>query len=105
MKASIKAGDTGIEFTATLKRGGDAVDLTSATIKFLLRNRATAAAFSAAATIVSAESGTVRYVPGAGFPTTPGTYSQEWEVTFPDTSVLTFPSAGYNTLVIDDDLN
>jgi hypothetical protein len=104
-KTSIKSGDTAIEFTATLTRNNVPVNLTSSSVKFLLRNRATGTAFSATATIVVAAAGTVSYEPGVGFPTTAGNYSQEWEVTFPDTTVLTFPSAGYNTLVIEDDLN
>lgn len=58
-----------------------------------------------AATIVSAAAGTVTYTAGVGFLTAIGDYSQEWQVTFPDASVLTFPSNGYNKIIILDDLN
>lgn len=102
----VKSGDTAIEFTDTLTQDGVAVDLTGATVLFLLRLRLEPfTAYSLAATIVTAASGTVKYVPGAGYPTAVGKYEQEWQVTFGDATVLTFPSSGYNTLIIESDLN
>ena len=101
----IKSGDTAISFDGTLTQNGSAVDLTSATVKFLLKHRTSGTAYVLNAIVIDAEAGTVRYVPGVGFPTTAGTYNQEWEVTFADTTVLTFPSSGYNALIITDDLN
>lgn len=100
---TIKAYDTAITFTSTLETNGVAQNLTGATVQFILKRSATV--FSAAATIVSATAGTVRYSPGGGFPTTVGTYKQEWEVTFGDSTILTFPSSSYNEVVIIADLD
>lgn len=99
----IKSQDTAVTFTDTLTLDGAAVNLTGATVLFLIANESLA--FSGAATVVNAASGTVRYLPGAGFPTTPGLYQQEWEVTFADASKLTFPSDRYNKVTILEDLN
>jgi hypothetical protein len=100
----IKSGDTAIEFTSTLQTNGTAVNLTGATVVMLLK-LGDAAGTSHSATIVSAAAGTVKCVPGGSFPTTAGRYLQEWQVTFSDTTILTFPSDGYNFVVILDDLN
>jgi len=101
--ARIKSGDTSVVFTDTLLINDVAINLTGATVKFLLKD--SAVSFSATATIVLASAGTVSYTVGAGFPTTEGQYNQEWEVTQSDATILTFPNAGYNRLVIFDDLN
>ena len=39
------------------------------------------------------------------WPTELGEYLQEWEVTFSDGGILTFPSGGHNTIKIIEDLN
>ena len=101
--ARIKSGDTAVVFTDTLLINDVAINLTGASVKFLLKD--SAVSFSAAAAIVSAVLGTVSYTPSAGFPTTAGQYFQEWEVTQSNGTILTFPNAGYNRLVIFDDLN
>jgi hypothetical protein len=101
---SIKRNDTGVSFTDTLTVNGAAVDLTGATVLFLMRLRDGKTVFSQTATIVDAGAGQVAYGPGA-LPTTPGLYEQEWQVTLAGGNILTFPSDGYNTVDVLDDLN
>jgi len=104
---TIKRNDTSLLFTDTLLTNGIAVDLTGASVIFLIKRKGdNTSAFSAAATITDAPSGQVEYggpLPG-GFPTAAGIYAHEWEVTFSDSSILTFPSDGNNTVIIDPDL-
>lgn len=102
-ESTVKAYDTAVVFTGTLKTDDTPIDLTGATVKFLLKRSGTE--FGDTATIVSATSGTVSYSPGPTFPKTPGRWQQEWEVTFSDDSILTFPSDGYNFVTILRDLN
>ena len=102
---NIKSQDTAITFSDTLRVDGTPVDLTGATVLFLMTTTERGSLFSAAATVVSAAEGTVNYQPGGGFPTLPGAYLQEWEVTFTNGRRLTFPSAGYNQITIVADLN
>jgi BppU N-terminal domain len=102
----IKSGDTAVQFTGTCLQDGAAVDLTGATIKFLMKLVASPnTAYSLTATIVSAAAGTVEYTQGVGFPTVAGKYEQEWEVTFSGGTILTFPNGSYNYVTILDDLN
>ena len=103
----IKANDTGQIFDGTLTIEGTAVNLSGATVLMLLKLvESPYTAYSLSASVVSAAAGTVRCLATvSGFPTTPGTYKQEWEVTFSDTTKLTFPSNGYNFIQMLDDLN
>jgi hypothetical protein len=103
----IKANDTRQQLTATLELDGSAVNLSGCTILCLLKlNESPFTAYSIAAEIVSAAAGTVKCLAStSGFPTVAGTYKQEWQVTFGDATVLTFPSNSYNELKILDDLN
>ena len=104
--ATIKQYDTAITFNDTLTKDGSPVDLTGASVKFLMKKGATL--YEATASIVVAASGTVKFdVFGATptFPTAAGDWEQEWEVTFTDSSKLTFPSGSYNTVTIMKDLD
>lgn len=102
----IKSDDTSIQFDSTLTINSVAADITGATVLFLLKLKsAPYTSFSASATIVSAVAGTVKYVPSGGFPTAIGVYKQEWQVTYGDGTILTFPSDNYNTVIILEDLN
>lgn len=121
--AYCKRGDTAIQFTnprevaatATtpaiehepLMVRGSVVNLTGATIKFLLKmldSPYTQYSFDAEID-GDPEDGDVLYTRGEGFPTTLGKYKQEWEITQSDGSLLTFPQQGHNILVIEEDLN
>ena len=104
---TIKANDTRQQLTGTLEIDNAAVNLTGCTVLCLLKLKESPyTAYSLASTIVSAAAGTVKCLATeSGFPTVAGTYKQEWQVTFGDGTVLTFPSDTWNTLEILDDLN
>lgn len=102
----IKQGDTSPELQATLKDAeGTAIDLTGASARFHMRlSGATATTVDAAATVVTAASGIVKYSWQAGDTDTVGRYEGEFEVTYADTSVETFPNTGYIPIRIRDDI-
>lgn len=101
----LKAGDRHPPFSATLKAGGAAVDLTGSTVLLIIRNQTTAEVDTFAMSIVSATAGTVTYEWGAGETDTAGTYDAEIEVTFGDGTKQTFPTKEYLTVEIEAALN
>lgn len=102
----IKQNDTSPALGATLKDGdGNAVDLSGATVRFHMRARgATTAKVDAAATVTGASTGEVSYAWIAADTDTAGKFQAEFEVTYADTTVETFPNNGYITVDIDGDL-
>jgi hypothetical protein len=99
---NIKQNDTKGIFTDTLTVDDVPVDLTGCTIRFLLRKPGLTIAQPA--TITAPLVGKVSYQPVAGDVSESGKYQQEWEVTFGDSRILTFPNGEYNVVVIEDDL-
>ena len=104
--STIKQNDTSPPFTATLRDGdGEVVDISGATVKFLMRNRLTRALkVDGVASVVSGSGGTISYTWASGDTDTPGTYEVEIEITFSDETVATWPSDGYHELSVLDDL-
>lgn len=102
----IKQNDTSPNLRAILKDGDEvAVNLTGATIRFHMRTvGGETAVVDADASIVTAESGIVQYIWDAADTATVGSYQAEFEVTFADTSVETFPNNGYIRIEITDDI-
>jgi hypothetical protein len=103
----IKQGDTNPTFSDTLTYSdGTAVDLTSASVKFVMRGQpATVATTNATATIGSpATSGKVSYQPVATDTATPGRYMGNWVVTFTGGSIMTFPTDGYLSIIVEENL-
>lgn len=98
----LKAADTKPDLTATLlDAAGVAVNLTGATVEFAMKkNGGSSTKVSAAATLVTPSAGTVKYVWQSADTDTPGDYNAEFEVTFGDGTVLTFPNSGYFTINI-----
>lgn len=102
----IKQNDTVPSIRATLQNGnGDPVDLINATVRFHMRligaNNTTV---DAAAVVVSAAAGIVQYNWIADDTDTIGSYQAEFEVTYPDSTVETFPNDGYVRIEIIDDI-
>lgn len=106
MAFKIKQNDTSPIILATLKDGNDAViDLTGTSVRFHMKKyRATTTKVDAAATIVGEDLGTVKYVWQSSDTDTVGSYQAEFEVTFSDGTVETFPNTDYIQVDIIDDI-
>ena len=102
----MKQNDTRPKPDALLKfSDGSVPSMTGATVKFIAREVTSAIVkIDAAATIVDVPTASVEY---AILPTDTdiaGTYYCEWEVTFVDGSVQTFPTRGFDRLRIRGDI-
>lgn len=102
----IKQNDTSPAIQATLKDvDGNVVDLSGATVRFHMRKQgSTTAKVDAAATIVDDVGGVVRYNWTSANTDTVGTYQAEFEVTYTDETVETFPNATYLKVKVIDDI-
>jgi predicted dehydrogenase len=102
----IKQNDTSPKVLATLQNAsGSAIDLTGASVRFHMRTLdGSSTVVDAAATIVTAASGIVRYSWTAPNTATSGSYQAEFEVTYADASIETFPNDTYISVEILDDI-
>lgn len=101
----IKQNDTVPSIRATLQNGnGDPVDLINASVRFHMRAIGANTAVDAAAVVVSAAAGIVQYNWTATDTDIIGSYQAEFEVTYPDSTVETFPNDGYIRVEIIDDI-
>lgn len=96
----LKVGDRLPEVEVSLYGAdGQVVDLTDATVTFTLAsNDGRVLIDKAAATVVTAASGLVRYSWDADDLSAPGRYRCEWIATFPGGRQMTFPNRGYDTI-------
>ena len=106
MSFYIKQNDTVPSLRAALKNGsGDAVDLTGATCQFHMRPiGSTTITVDASAQIVTEATGIVQYNWIAADTDTVGSYQAEFEVTYSDGTIETFPNNGYIRVEITDDI-
>ncbi|MGQ0669342.1 MAG: hypothetical protein ACT4PO_06680 [Actinomycetota bacterium] len=104
---AIKKGDLEPAIKATLQdAAGAAVDLTGATVKFIMASlAATTPKILAAATITAATTGKVEYVWIGTDTDTDGRYRGEFEVTWASGKKQTFPSDGYVEIIVTEDLD
>jgi len=102
----IKQNDTSPDFQRTLlDSDGVAVPLTGATVRFHMYDQMrTTAKIDGAATITDAANGVVVYSWAAGDTDTTGWYWGEFEVTFSDGSIETFPNTGYTSIKVSPEL-
>lgn len=102
----IKQNDTSPNLDATLKDASDnVIDLTGATLRFHMRKiGATSAKVDAGATILDAEAGQVRYTWSSGDTDAIGSFEAEFEVTYGDGSIETFPNNKFFSVEITDDI-
>lgn len=99
----IKRNDTRPEISVTaLDDAGAAVNLTGATVKFFMKQNNTLKV-NGTGSLISAAAGTMKYQWVAADTDTAGDYLAEFQVTFGDGRILTFPNATYiNVHVITD---
>lgn len=101
----LKKGDTSPVLEATFKDyDGTAVSIISATVKILVKTLDGVSVVNSAMTITDGINGVAEYGWQSGDTDTAGTYKVEFEVTFDNGSVETFPNTGYEMLVIKEDL-
>jgi len=102
----IKQNDTSPSMLATLQDADAvAVDITAASIRFHMRPIGSSqVTVDAQATIVDALAGEVRYDWQAEDTAKVGSYQAEFEVTYADASIETFPNDGYIRVQITDDI-
>jgi hypothetical protein len=106
MTFSIKQNDTSPSLQATLK---DAqlvpVDITAATVKFHMKSLDGFVKIDDTMIITDASGGVVQYNWQANDTDTVGTYYVEFEVTYADASVETFPNTGSLIVSVVKELN
>lgn len=99
----VKKRDVGIVLSALLTSDGIPVDLSDATVEFFMRKGSTV--ISGTADVIIGVVGRVAYTTEPDELAVAGTYKQEWKVTFGDGRIYTYPSKGYNKVVVVADLN
>ncbi|PZN05071.1 MAG: hypothetical protein DIU76_08285 [Bacillota bacterium] len=99
---TLKPGGTRPAPEATLKSNGAPVDLSGASVRFVMVGQGLT--IDRQAEIVDAASGVVRVVFEPGDTDTPGQYHAEFEATYSDGRKETYPSHGYLTVQILPDL-
>jgi hypothetical protein len=106
MAFSIKQNDTSPALQATLKDAALVpIDLTGATVMFHMKSVDGTIKVDEAMTITNNEGGVVQYNWQAGDTDTVGTYYVEFEVTYADASVETFPNNGNKVVTVVKELN
>jgi len=93
MSFTIKQNDTSPSIQATLKdASGSAIDLSGANVSFHMKPLSGDIKVDSSMTITDATNGVVRYDWQSTDTDTVGTYLVEFEVTYSDNSVETFPN-------------
>jgi hypothetical protein len=102
----IKQNDTKPILSATLINGdGSVASLSGATVLFKMRKSGeTSPTVDSSATISDAANGQVVYSWSASDTTTVGSYEGEFQVTYADSGIQTFPNSRYIEIEIVDDI-
>jgi len=103
----IKQNDTSPSIEATLTDiNGSAVNIASSSVRFHMKNMSNNTLIvDQAATIVNAASGIVRYAWQSADTQKPGLYNCEFEVTYSDNSIETFPNDDKIIVSIESEIN
>ena len=98
----MKKDDLEPKYVATLRNAdGTPVDLTNATlVSLIVKQQGGAKSFKTAGSFVDRANGVVSYTWASGNTDTVGTFQMEWEVIWPTGRPETFPSTGYDTLIV-----
>lgn len=106
MAFSIKQNDTSPSLQATLKDASlTAINLVGATVRFHMKSVDGTLKIDQPMTVVTPLEGVVQYDWQAGDTDTVGTYYVEFEVTYSDNSVETFPNSGNKVVSVVKELN
>lgn len=106
MSFFIKQNDTSPSLLATLRDfDGNAINLTGASVRFHMKDLNGTVKIDEAMTVTNPTLGMVRYDWVTGNTDTVGTYYVEFEVTYSDNSVETFPNNGNKTISVVRELN
>lgn len=106
MAFTIKQSDTSPALQATLQdANGTAINLNGCTVRFHMKSLTGEVIVDQPMTVVSAIGGIVRYNWQAADTDTAGTYYAEFEVTYSDLSIETFPNTDNIAIVITPELN
>lgn len=106
MAFNIKQNDTSPSLQATLKDASlTAINLAGASVQFHMKAVDGTLKVDAAMTVVDAANGVVQYNWQAGDTDTVGAYYAEFEVTYADTTVETFPNNGNKVISVVKELN
>ena len=103
----MKQNDTKPALVASLTDANDqAVNLTGATVVFNMRVEPAGATkvSAAAATVLDSEAGEVSYSWSAANTDTADDFEAEFQVTYADSSIQTFPNDGYILIDVKDDV-
>lgn len=102
----IKQNDTSPSLLVTLQDGeGNAINLTSSTVRFHMVDLAGSVKVDGSMSLVNPSIGLARYNWLAADTDTPGTYYAEFEVTYSDLSIETFPNTDNVAIVVTPELN
>ena len=106
MAFHIKQNDTSPSILAELKDANNTpVNITSATAKIFVKAIDGTLKINSSVQVINAALGKVRYDWQTGDTDTVGTYSVEFQVTYTDGSIETFPNTGSLALVVTRELN
>lgn len=102
----IKRNDTRPYWPITLTfEDGSVPDLSGGTVRFLAREAGNGQVkVDDTAVITDGPNGQAEWRPSAGDTDQAGSFDVEWEVTFSDGTVQTFPTRGYDRLIVVGDL-
>lgn len=102
----IKQNDTSPALQITCQDYNEnSVNVAGSTVRFHMRNKATGVAtVDEAGSVVDGANGVVKYTWQAGDTDTVGTFQGEFEITYSDNTVETFPNNGFITVVVLDDI-
>ena len=102
----IKQNDTSPSILATLADANNVpVPLTGVTVRIHIRDVAGSLLVDRQIEIINPLEGIVRFNWQTGDTATPGTYYAEFEVTYTDDTIETFPNNGKSVIVIKPELN
>ena len=101
----IKQNDTAPIIQGAAKtRAGEAIDVTGATVRFHMNVQGGANKVDGAGAVVNGAGGVMKYEWAPGDTDTIGTFDAEFEVTYSDGKIESFPNDGHITIVVTDDL-